>query len=147
MTTATRTRPQRDFMGTLGLVAGWTEAQLAVYVRNTARGLGWKRYHTRFSIGSDAGFPDELLCRPPRVIVAELKRETGRMTEGRLVPGRWPRWVEGQKEWLAVLLACPGVETYLWRPSHWQEIATILQTGPDADMACIAELAKELAPE
>lgn len=147
MTRVTRTPSQRDFLATLGLVAGWTEAELASYVRNTARSLGWKRYHTKFSLGSDAGFPDEVLAHAGqgRVIFAELKRETGTLREGRLVKGRWPRWVEGQAEWLRCLDACPGVETYLWRPSHWQEIATILQAGPQPDMACITELAAALA--
>ena len=53
--------------------------------------------------------------RHPRVVFAELKRETGKLTPA-------------QTEWLDDLAAA-GVETYLWRPSMIDEIA-------DAARAC-----------
>lgn len=126
------------------LVAHWTESELQRFVRNTARGLGWRCYHTRFSVGSDAGYPDLALCKPPRFILAELKTMTGTMTRARLTRADWPRWVNGQAEWLSDLLRCPGVEAYLWRPSHTQDISAILADGPSPEMRCVRELAAQL---
>ena len=65
-----------------------------------------------------AGFPDLVLIRPPRVIFAEMKSEKGRVTEP-------------QREWLADLAACSGVESYNWRPSHWFDIELILARDPE----------------
>ena len=74
--------------------------------------LGWcLAYHTLHSKGSQHGFPDRVLVRD-RLIFAELKREHGKPTVA-------------QKEWLDGL-AGAGVETYLWRPSDLDEIATVL---------------------
>jgi hypothetical protein len=64
---------------------------------------GWRRkYHTFDSRRSDRGFPDLVLCRPPRLIFAELKTNTGRVTGD-------------QQAWLDDLAAC-GAEAYTWRP-------------------------------
>ncbi len=47
--------------------------------------------------------------RPPAVVFAELKTETGSVrTE--------------QHGWLSALRGCEGVEARLWRPRDWQEI-------------------------
>lgn len=121
----------------------WTEADLLAYVRRTARLLQWRAYHTLWSVGSDGGMPDLILVRPPRVLFAELKTERGKLTKGRLHPtnrGRRTRWTDGQLEWLADLAHCPGVETYLWRPSDAQEIAQILQDGATTEMPCVKRL-------
>jgi hypothetical protein len=53
------------------------------------------------------------MVRPPRIVFAELKAEAGKVTEH-------------QARWLALLSACPGVETYLWRPSDLERIAKVL---------------------
>jgi len=52
--------------------------------------------------------------RPPRVLFIELKSETGKETEF-------------QKHWRELAEKCPGVETYLWRPSGWDRIIGILE--------------------
>lgn len=91
--------------------------------------------------------PDVVLCRPPRVIFSELKRERGKLTHARLHHGRRTRWTEGQAEWIRDLLACPGVETYWWVPSDAGDIVTILQTGAEAGMPCLARTRSVLQPE
>lgn len=73
---------------------------------------GWAPYHTRRSKGSHRGWPDLVLVRVPRLVVAELKRESGQPTRDQLF-------------WLQALKAC-GVETYTWRPSDWEEIERAL---------------------
>jgi hypothetical protein len=73
---------------------------------------GWLVYWTWTSIHSPAGFPDLVLCRPAqdgrpgRIVFAELKTATGKVTLA-------------QQEWLAALGACTGVEAALWRPADW----------------------------
>jgi hypothetical protein len=75
--------------------------------------LGWEHYHPWLSIHSARGWPDLALCRPPRLILAELKTEKGKTTAA-------------QDRWLELLGACPGVETYLWRPSDLEAIRDLL---------------------
>ncbi len=73
---------------------------------------GWSTYHTHDSRHSAAGWPDLVCCRPPRLIFAELKSETG--------------YVSGmQRAWLDVLGRC-SVESYCWRPSDWDVLDAIL---------------------
>lgn len=63
--------------------------------------------------GDGAGFPDCVLARPPRLVVAELKSDKGKVTPE-------------QEVWLDLLAGCPGVEVYLWRPDDFEDISDIL---------------------
>jgi len=91
-----------------------------------ARLMGWRVHHTRPAltqrgrwltpIQGDAGFPDLVLCRPPRLILAELKRVGGKLTAE-------------QQAWLEALQACAGVECYLWTPNDWDAIVRMLTGG------------------
>lgn len=91
-----------------------TEKEFQQAVREFARLTGWRDYCHWTSIRSPAGYPDLTLLRPPRVVFAELKSEKGRVSAA-------------QEETLALLRDCPGVETYLWRPSDWDAIAEALR--------------------
>ena len=85
-----------------------TEEQLRSAYRELAYMLGWRmRYHTRYSIRSDPGWPDDVLCKPPRIIFVEAKSEKGKVT---------PK----QAAWLDTLSDC-GLECYVWRPVHWHD--------------------------
>jgi hypothetical protein len=63
---------------------------------------------------SERGWPDLAMVRPPHLVFAELKSESGRVTVH-------------QERWLALLAGCPGVETYLWRPSDLERISEVLR--------------------
>lgn len=91
-------QPEKDFQGQVIMLA---------------KLYGWLAYHTHDSRKSAAGWPDLGLCRPPRLILAECKTDTGTV-------GYY------QRQWLTALEACPGVETYIWRPAMWPEITAIL---------------------
>jgi hypothetical protein len=96
--------------------------------------LGWEVYHPWLSVNSPRGWPDLALCRPPRLILAELKREDGKATFA-------------QQHWLDLLGACPGVETYLWRPSDRDAIESLLQRrrlDRDELLAALLKLNKQL---
>jgi hypothetical protein len=94
-----------------------TERDLARFVADAARTFGWHRYHTHRSDFSPAGWPDEALCRPPRLVFAELKSDHGKVSAM-------------QQEWLDLLALVPGVEVYLWRPSDTDNIVRILAGRP-----------------
>jgi hypothetical protein len=91
-----------------------SERDLTGYVRDIAKAFGWRRYHTWLSKHSSAGFPDEVLLRPPRLVFAELKSERGKLSAE-------------QAAWLEELRAVPGVEVYEWRPDDMDAIVEVLR--------------------
>lgn len=82
------------------------------YVKDLARALGWKTYHTLRSKGSDAGYPDLVLLRGNLQVIAELKTMKGETTPA-------------QEEWLAAFAAA-GAQVYVWRPCDRPEIERVL---------------------
>lgn len=74
---------------------------------------GWLVFHDQDSRKNAPGLPDLILCRPPRLIFAELKTARGQVREA-------------QRTWLDALSACPGIQVYLWRPTDWSRIQTLL---------------------
>lgn len=102
----------------------WTdmpEDEWQAMVVAKARAFGWEVYHTLDSRGSESGFPDLVLARPPlvehvfagRVMYAELKAEGGVQSDA-------------QKKW-EKLLRDGGHAVFLWRPSDWRAVTMILQ--------------------
>lgn len=91
-----------------------TEKQWQAQVTDYAHLMRWHTYHAFLSIHSPRGWPDLALVRPPRLILAEMKSEKGKATPA-------------QQEWLQLLEGCPGVETYVWRPSDWPDVETVLR--------------------
>lgn len=74
---------------------------------------GWWWWHDNFSRRNKPGLPDLILVRPPRLLFVELKKQNGRVSPA-------------QKAVLAMLEQCPGVETYVWRPSDETALAKVL---------------------
>jgi hypothetical protein len=91
-----------------------SERDLMNFVCDVASACGWRRYHTWLSKHSPAGFPDEVLVRPPRILFAELKSGSGRLKPD-------------QEIWLETLRQVPGVEVFVWRPADMDEIAAVLR--------------------
>jgi hypothetical protein len=89
-----------------------TEAKFQAHVIKFACRMGWTHFHVMDPFRSVAGFPDLCLARPPRLIFAELKTETGEETAE-------------QAKWLELFRRC-DVESHLWRPSMIDEIVRIL---------------------
>lgn len=87
------------------IAAAMTEAELQTAVRDLARRLGLRCYHTADSRRSDAGWPD-LAIVGRRLLLRELKTETGRIRPE-------------QKDWIADLQGA-GVDVAVWRPSDWR---------------------------
>ena len=83
-------------------------------VVEAAKLFGWETYHPWLSKFSPRGFPDLVLCRPPRLIFAELKVGGGQPTAD-------------QAKWLELLGQVRAVEAYLWRPVDLEELVGILR--------------------
>lgn len=83
----------------------------------------WDAYHTHRSDRSDAGWPDEVFCKPPRVVFVELKTEKGRISPA-------------QRKWLRNLAAC-GQEVCVLRPSDLERAIRIF--GPRGEPACLPD--------
>jgi hypothetical protein len=98
-----RKQLEKVFMGEITKLAGLT---------------GWLCYHTYDSRRSNPGFPDLVMVKRPKVIFAELKSASGKLS------AKQPKWKD-------VLEACPGISYYLWTPQHWQEITRVLQAVKD----------------
>lgn len=99
-----------------------SEAALLSHVLELAHMLGWKCAHFRAALtkhgwrtpvqGDGKGWPDLVLVRD-RVVVAELKSDTGRLTPE-------------QQTWLDRFTAA-GIEAFVWRPDDLQRIAEVLR--------------------
>lgn len=59
------------------------------------------------------GFPDLVLLRDERIVVAELKRDGEKLTPA-------------QEAWIRAFQATAS-ETYVWRPEDWDEIESVLR--------------------
>jgi len=90
-----------------------TEKQFESQVKDMANLYGWMYYHTWRSFHSPAGYPDCTMARDGRLVIAELKTETGQPTPE-------------QYFWLLELSKVKSVEVYLWRPSDFEQIAEVL---------------------
>lgn len=101
-----------------------TEAQFLGAVIALAKHTGWVVAHFRPArtekgwrtpVSADGqGFPDLVLSKPPRLIFAELKSESGRLTQE-------------QQIWLDKLRV--NQEVYVWKPRDWEWIVATLQWG------------------
>lgn len=93
-----------------------TEKQFRQQVLDYARFCGWRCYFTWMPIHSPSGFPDLLMLRGERMVIAELKSQEGRLTDA-------------QWEWLEHFRCLPWAEVFLWRPGDWPEIEAVLKLG------------------
>lgn len=82
-----------------------------------------RRYYATPAKADGKGWPDLVAVKPPRLLIAELKRD-----------GQYP--TPDQREWLADLEAVgramltPGgvavPEVYVWRPKDWPRIQLVI---------------------
>jgi hypothetical protein len=86
-------------------LAGWRVA----HFRAARTAHGWRTPVTADGVG----WPDLVCVRPPRLLFAELKSETGTVR---------PR----QAVWLDVLRLLPQAEVFVWRPRDWDALVETL---------------------
>jgi hypothetical protein len=85
-----------------------SEKEFQSAVVKEAKRLGWRVYHTHDSRKSEAGFPDLVLLRGPRIMVAELKVGSNKPSADQL------NWIE--------YFGDAGVENHVWYPTDWPKI-------------------------
>lgn len=91
-----------------------SEADLQSFVAEACARYKWLYHHAGDSRRSTPGLPDVIAVRGDRLIVAELKTQHGRVSDI-------------QNLWLTELAKCPGVETFVWRPSDMNDILRTLK--------------------
>lgn len=106
------------------LVLTASEDDLLARVVEEAHARGWLVFHPRpartrdgrwrTAMMGDKGFPDLVLCRPPHVVVIELKSERGVLDND-------------QHRWLAALRGCTWLRVGIWRPSDLEKISAVLR--------------------
>ena len=106
-----------------------SEADFQRMVVDMAHRLGWVTFSVRqaavhFGKGADrkdmafvtsGGWPDLVLCKPPKLLFAELKSEK----KGAKVSPE-------QEEWIAWLKGC-NEDVRVWSPRDWPEIEATLK--------------------
>jgi hypothetical protein len=90
-----------------------TERQWQQQVTDLAKLRGWWVYHPLLSKWSEPGWPDLTLIRPPRMVLAELKSDRGKISDA-------------QRRVFALLDQVDGVESYVWRPADFDSVKDTL---------------------
>lgn len=90
-----------------------SETQFQAALLEYAHYRRWRTFHTYDARRSAEGFPDLVLVRPPRLIFAELKSDTGDVSPE-------------QRKWIEALGACAGAQAFIWRPIDWVQIVEVL---------------------
>jgi hypothetical protein len=98
------------------LLRGLSEREFQAQVVLEAERLGWLVFHAWNSRHSQSGYPDLTLVHPQqrRVVFAEIKRDVASRLSAR------------QSIWLSALRCCPGVESFVWKPSDLGTIRGLL---------------------
>lgn len=97
------------------MIEGMAERTLLAQARELARLGGWLTMHPLESRGSEPGWPDLALCRPPELLFIELKAQKGRVRPE-------------QQVWLDALNGC-GIEAFVVRPSDLNSLRLRLLAG------------------
>ena len=91
-----------------------TERAFQSRVEAYAKLCGWLTYHATISQFSTPGWPDLAMTRNGRLVFAELKSETGRVSPA-------------QRRWLEHLELVPCAEVFVWRPPDWPAVQAVLR--------------------
>lgn len=102
-----------------------TEAELLDTLRQAARMSGWLTYHALRSEASEPGFPDLVAVRDGRLLLWELKSDTGRLTSE-------------QKQWLAELQHVTRLDVNIVRPDDLTEALNRLNRTAKQDLSARA---------
>jgi hypothetical protein len=102
------------------LIDRLTEAEFQGMIVERARVRGWLVYHVYDSRRSSAGFPDLVMVRAGKLVLAEVKTAKGRLSPA-------------QAAWFAALSAVedqPRVTVAVWRPEDWSAVCDLIDGGP-----------------
>lgn len=95
-----------------------TEADLQTLIVDVAEQYGWLVFHDNDSRRNNAGFPDLVLVKPPRVVFIELKSDKGTLRPE-------------QQVWMGRLLECDTIASAVVRPEHLELVTNYLMSKHD----------------
>lgn len=101
------------------MVEHMTEKEFQSWLVDLAHLYKWKTMHILRPKGTEAGWPDLVLIKAPRLIFAELKTMKGKATAAQT----W--WGNALVE---VAAANSTIEYHLWRPSDRDEIERVVKS-------------------
>lgn len=90
-----------------------TEKAWQAKVVEAARWQGWHVFHPYDMRRSEPGWPDLTLVRGQRLVFAELKSATGRLTPAQVS--------------VLGMLQQTAAEVHVWRPSDWDDVLCVLR--------------------
>lgn len=90
-----------------------SEADLQTLIEDAAHLHGWLVFHDNDSRRNAPGFPDLVLCCPPRVVFMELKSEKGRVRPE-------------QARWMRALERCDTLTSAIVRPADADQVLAYL---------------------
>jgi VRR-NUC domain len=96
-----------------------TERQFERAIVELAELNRWATYHTFDSRRSNPGFPDLVLARSDRLIFAELKSDTGRVSKAQ------EAWLDALRFVAEAVRSLTGewfIRVVVWRPCDWKMI-------------------------
>lgn len=113
-----------------------TEAEFQNLIIEYAQIRGWLVMHTRPArtergwrtpLQGDAGYPDLTMARRGRLVIAELKSESGKVTREQAA---WlehlPPRVAQEDDSADRDIHSHAIEVYVWRPRDWERIKEVL---------------------
>jgi hypothetical protein len=89
-----------------------THTELQQNIADLANINGWKVQFWWRSFHSAPGFLDMVICRPPRLIMAEIK-----IPPDKVKPD--------QQEWIDIWKQMSNIEVYVWTPKEWLDDSII----------------------
>lgn len=92
-----------------------TEKAFQSKVVDLARLTGWHVFHPYDMRRSEPGWPDLTLVRGPRLVFAELKTATGKLSSPQIA--------------VLGMLQRTAAEVYIWRPADMDDIVCILRAA------------------
>lgn len=102
-----------------------TEKEWSTTVIEIARLNRWLIHHSRpawvregrmvTALSGHTGLPDLIMVKAPRLVVVELKTQTGQLTEE-------------QRNWLQAFAEVPGCRAFVWRPADLDTVWKILSS-------------------
>ena len=90
-----------------------TETDLQTLIVDVAEQCGWLVFHDNDSRRNNAGFPDLVLVKPPRVVFMALKSDKGTLRPA-------------QQVWMGHLLECDTIASAVVRPEHLDLVTNYL---------------------
>ncbi len=111
------TQPPDAVEGRAAIDASLSERAWMKTIIEAAEALGYMVFHDEDSRKNRRGFPDLILCKWPKLVCIEVKKEDEKRSKVTL----------DQQLWVDSLDGCTEVRAFVARPSDWERVQEILR--------------------